>query len=239
MGSAATNVMTIGAGILLLNACGADELAPAEKPSGLFVAAMPSGFTFEQRTHVELTSSRPAEIYYSTDGRTPTAEDGTRYDGPIEITDSTLLSFIAISGDGVWSAPGSELYRPMADNGAPELVPRILDLEQDVLFFDARPGRRDRVERSLRLRSRGNESVRVQAIYLAKNRSSLGFYEEGVFRIEAGAESRLLGPGETMDVVMSYEPTSSFRGATLVIESDEQRHGGIQTVELWGRVLDW
>lgn len=239
MCSAAQNVLIVGMGITLVSACGGSEVTSEVGLSGLFVAAEPGGFTFDESALVELSSSRPAEIFYSLDGTTPTEEDGIPYDGPIELSDDTLLNFIAISDDGVWSPPGSELYQVRDLGVAPELVPRLLDLERDVVFFDAEPGRRDRVERSLRLRSRGTDAVSVQRISLTANHMGVGFYEEGVFHIEGGAEPRLLPGGEHMDIRLSYSPTASFRTAMLVIESDEQRSNGVQTVELWGRVLDW
>jgi len=82
------------------------------------VSATPAGGLFKAPVDVTLVaytdSSRKsvdsgATIHYTTDGSTPTAASPT-YGGPVHISDTTTLAFMAVDAAGNQSAPISETY---------------------------------------------------------------------------------------------------------------------------------
>jgi poly(beta-D-mannuronate) lyase len=63
------------------------------------VTATPLGGTYTLSQSVILTPSKPSTVYYTLDGRTPTASS-TKYSSPITISSSTVLKYFAIDTDG-------------------------------------------------------------------------------------------------------------------------------------------
>ncbi|MCI5872147.1 MAG: chitobiase/beta-hexosaminidase C-terminal domain-containing protein [Clostridiales bacterium] len=60
------------------------------------VFSVDAGTYAEAQTVTIATTTKGASIYYTTDGLTPTAETGTEYTDPVEISKSTLLKAIAV-----------------------------------------------------------------------------------------------------------------------------------------------
>jgi hypothetical protein len=206
----------------------------------LEVAAVPPGSTFEGTTTVSLEASRPAHIFYTVTGQDPMGADGRLYQQPLELEDATLVTFMAISEDGVWSEPVTELYSPTTPLVPPDPVARSLAINPQSHFFAPQPGIAEPQKVTFSLRSDGFETVHVDHIYIASS-GGFGFYEEGIFSVEATElEDFVMAPGERRDLEVSYVPTQTLRGASLVIISDDMKHSdGVIVVELWGRVLSW
>jgi nucleoid-associated protein YgaU len=71
----------------------------------------PPAGTFETSATVTLSSATGgAQIYYTTDGSTPTAGSGVLYAGPISVTSTQTISAIAIKQPMTNSAVGTALY---------------------------------------------------------------------------------------------------------------------------------
>ena len=78
-----------------------------------------SGATqFEESTQVTMNGPAGAEIHYTTDGSTPTAES-TLYESPITLSDTTTVKAIAIK-DGVSSNVTSRTYTKGTNTGGGE-----------------------------------------------------------------------------------------------------------------------
>ena len=169
------------------------------------------------------------------------SSESLRYDAPIELTGDTLLSFIAVGHDGVWSAPGDEFYRKKPEEPpAMETPRRRLRVDSDVVFFSAPPRSSTRVEKEILLRSMGTDPVRIFGVDVVSGMVDSGPYSgEGIFEIVSGGEPRTLASGEWDKIVVSYSPTATLRAGTLEIVSDDERHDGAQRVELHGRMIDW
>jgi hypothetical protein len=207
----------------------------------LSVRAEPAGQMFESELTVQLLSSRPAQIFYTLDGSDPSAnaKAAQSYDGPIFLSEQTLLSFIAVADDGSWSNAQTELYLQREMQAPPMPAPRMLNLTTDILFFEGSPGKTDPIYRAITLRSSGSETVDIKSVKLQSNPSQSIFYDPDAFDIVTEIPPGPLAPGESITVELMYKPSPTLRSDVLRITSDEQRHGGVQTVELWGRIADW
>lgn len=71
--------------------------------------ASPTGGLFNTPLDVVLTTNEPADIYYTTDGITPTP-NSRKYNAPINIEITTLLRFIAVDNTGNQSPLYTENY---------------------------------------------------------------------------------------------------------------------------------
>jgi hypothetical protein len=224
--------------VLTCFACGGEPAALDIEGEPLMVAAVPPSSSFEGVTTVSLESSRPATIYYSLKGEDPFGEDGHLYTGPIEIADSTLVTFIAIGHDGVWSQPGTELYSPVIPLIPPDPIPRSLSIDRDAYFFTV-PDEHE-VTTTFLVRSIGFEPVHIERAFIGAHPDGSGFYEEGIFKVETEIEPMELNPGEQIEIEVSYVPTQTLRGGALIIESNSMRHEeGYVIVQLWGRTISW
>lgn len=91
---------------------------------------------FADEITIEITASDGADIYYTTDGTTPT-EDSEKYSGPLKLTETTTISAIAVV-DGVSSAVATQTVTQV--DVVPE--PPLLEVESDIddatdnRFFD-------------------------------------------------------------------------------------------------------
>lgn len=85
------------------------------KLAGLAAFANPKGGLYKGDQTVTLAASDPAaEIFYTTDGTEPTAKS-TPYEGPLDVTSSTTLKFVALgkagsTDDGPRSPVATETY---------------------------------------------------------------------------------------------------------------------------------
>jgi hypothetical protein len=218
--------------------CG-DETTPSRElnDAALSVRAEPPGHTFDGTVRIELAADRPAAIYYTLDGSSPTSETAQLYEHPLDLSEGTLLTFIGVSSDGAWSEPRVELYQQKREQ-TPTRTPRhALDVSTDAIFFSVE-SEHPPVE-TVRIRSTGLDRARVDRLELAVNPTGGAFYEQGIFRIRAlPALPVSLAPGETLEVELEYQPTATLRSAALVIVSnDERTTDGVHLIQLWGRVF--
>lgn len=227
----------------LFSAC-VFPIEPEERPdvraASVSVAAEPSGTEFSGSVEVRLNSSAPAEIFYTLDGESPSGPGALRYDGPLTLTDSTLLSFIAVTDSGAWSVPQVELYEPTEELIAKnELSVRALRLSTRNLFFQAQPGEPE-VQQVVTLRSVGVQRIHIKQVLIGYNPAGGSFFRPEVFEVLAGAGERWLAPGESLEVLLRYTPTESFSSAALLVDTDaEAVEDGLYYVELWGRIFPW
>jgi hypothetical protein len=84
------------------------------------VVASPRGGTYVGTQSITLSSSEPATIYYTTNGANPTISS-TRYSGPITLTATATLKFMAIDAAGNQSGIATESYtiQPLSAPSAP------------------------------------------------------------------------------------------------------------------------
>ena len=83
------------------------------------VKASPSGCHFNTSKKVTLTLDKSGTIYYTTNGSTPTSTS-TQYEGPITVTNTTTLKYIAVDTNGHKSSVYTQIYT--LDQTAPKLV---------------------------------------------------------------------------------------------------------------------
>lgn len=232
------SALAAGTSLISVLACGSEVPPGDEEMMPLAVAAVPPGSSFEGTTTVALEASRPAQIFYTVSGQDPLGPEGRLYQQPLELQEATLMTFMAISTDGVWSPPVTELYSPTTPLVPPDPVPRSLSINPSSYFFSPPQGEDQPQTSTFVLRSDGFETVHIDKIYIG---SSSAFFESGVFSVDAPAlENFDLAPGERLPIDVSYLPTQTLRGAALVIVSNEMKHsGGFIVVELWGRIISW
>lgn len=99
------------------------EKTDTSKASTFFVAASPTGKTYQGPVTVSLAASGgsgASTIYYTTNGSQPT-DQSTKYSGPITISSSVTLQFMAIDSTGAKSAVGREQYS-IASQGSPTTI---------------------------------------------------------------------------------------------------------------------
>lgn len=216
------------------------EERPDVRGASVSVAAEPSGTEFSGSVEVRLNSSTPAAIFYTLDGESPSGPDALRYEGPMTLTDSTLLSFIAVTDSGAWSAPQVELYEPTEElvaNTNPSA--RALRLSTKNIFFQAQPGEAQ-VQQVVTVRSVGVQRVHIHQVVIGYNPAGGSFYRPEVFEVLAGQGERWLAPGESLEVLLRYTPTESFSSAALLFDTDADAvENGLYYVELWGRIFPW
>jgi len=223
-------------------ACGgAEDSTAALDMSELSVRAEPAGQMFAGALNVSLLSSRPAQIFYTLDGSAPSANSAAAisYEGQISLSKQTLLSFIAVADDGSWSTTRTELYLKPNEQPPPTPAPRVLDLSSNTLFFEGAPGKSEPVYRTVALRSIGTDDIDIKTVALQSNPNQSIFYDPDAFDIVTDFQPTSLAAGESLVIEIMYLPSPTLRSDVLLITSNEQRQGGVQTVELWGRIADW
>ena len=91
----------------------------AEDTTAPVITATPPGGTFGASVTVTLSSNEPADIYYTTDGSTPTATSAV-YSAPLAISGVTTLKFYAVDSEANASEVQTETYTVIY---APATVP--------------------------------------------------------------------------------------------------------------------
>src|SRR5262249_42178128 len=110
-------------------ACGGAEPRTGSMREPLLVSAYPAGFTFKSSATVSLSASRPSKIFYTLNGDDPTKPTAIVYATPIEVQESTLITFIGVSQDRTWSSPAAEFYQSEPPpSPAPGLIQRGLQI---------------------------------------------------------------------------------------------------------------
>ncbi len=89
----------------------ANDVSSALPPETAPVQPSVGGGLYEQPLSVTLQSSTPnSQIWYTTDGSVPVAEQATRYREPLWITTTTVLRAVAIADGAGASVPGTHSY---------------------------------------------------------------------------------------------------------------------------------
>ena len=70
----------------------------------------PAGGTYNEAQTVTITAGTGCTIYYTTDGSTPSASNGTQYSGPITVSATTTVNAIAVDGDDNVSTVATATY---------------------------------------------------------------------------------------------------------------------------------
>lgn len=231
-------VVALGAG------CGGEFAEPQPNAPQVVLRSMPviadpRGHEFEGATEVTLQApdDSSAQIFFTTDGSPASGETAQLYQGPIVMTETTLLSFIARTREDIWSESGSELYVAAQPELQTSADPRVLKSDPESLFFVWRPGERTPMRRVITVRSTGERPVQINKIALGLNPNGEAFWEGGAFLLASGTEPRVLLPGSSFDITVVYEPTRTLRSASIIIESDQSDQDML--IELWGRISPW
>ncbi len=236
---------SIGLGLGCLVGCGGfEEPPPPQAPdvhaSPLMVRADPPGHEFSGATIVRLRPmAGSVDIFYTVDGAPATAGHATPYTGALELESTTLLNYIARDANGAWSAPGSELYVSKPPATEVKNARRGLRHDPEMVFFAWKPGDPVPMREVITLTAFGEEPVTIASIRLVRNPGGQFFWEAGAFELELPEERPTLQPGESMQLEVSYEPTSSFRSAAIEVRSDDDRSEGRKLIEVWGRSSAW
>ncbi len=77
-----------------------------------------NGTVFHGSTSVTLSSAGASQIWYTTDGTTPSCSTGTLYTGPLTFSNSTTLSAIGCDAAGNVSAVVTATYSPASGGGS-------------------------------------------------------------------------------------------------------------------------
>lgn len=88
----------------MVDFCWDDGICPAPELS------VESGSFGRAQTVELLTDLEDAAIYYTTDGTTPSAQNGTRYTQPLEISETTFLSAVTVREGWITSVPAEGVY---------------------------------------------------------------------------------------------------------------------------------
>ncbi len=233
----------------VVTACGGpldvpdSELVLNESP--IEVWAEPPSSEFGKNTEIVLSATDDgSKIYYTLDGTDPSNEAARPYDGPIALSRSTLITFIARTPNAVWSKPKSEFYasRPEVQAASGPLQ-RDLWIESNSLFMAARAGSKDLVVRRFKLRSIGLQRITINRMVMTANPNGGSFFRTGAFSYEILTDATefplYMEPGETLELEIYYRPTETFSSAAIIIESNAERDAGRVLIELWGRVVAW
>lgn len=228
------------AAVAALAACGGPETEPVDdntiENTSLWISAQPMGTDFDEEIAVTLLSERPSQIFYTLDGSPPTGDDAILYEGPLTLAEDTLLMFVAVDGNGVWSKPHKELYQKNVI-----LNPRPLDYslwyDKTILYYE--PGYTDPYQdETLVIESMGMAPVRISRISVSSNPDAPSFWEPGVFEILTPVDGVVqLAPREKLSITVRYYTTETIRSAAIRIESnDERTRDGVSHIPLWGRL---
>lgn len=224
--------------VVALVACGDEAPMGPSAPGSLEVFAEPSGRDFVDAVVVQLSADRPSDIIYTLDGSLPSAERSRSYSGPIRLTASTLLTFMAVHADGSRSELATEWYT-RAETPLPrvELPPRSLRVVPDRLVFTPEPGIQSETK-VVRLESIGTEPVTVFAMSTRPTGGTTNDYDPGVFRIVPSTTDPVIVPGESVELTVTYFTTRTARSLRLDIETDaENVDRGIHPLLLFGRMF--
>ena len=225
---------------LALAACG-DAAGPASGEAGdpVVVFAVPAGSDFDDAVVVSLQADRPARIIYSRDGTLPSASSSPEYTGPMRLTESTFLTFMAIADDGSRSRIGEEWYEKRDARPLPvEMPAKSVRLSPDRLVFTPAPGVEETTE-IVRIESIGREPVTVFALSYGPAGSTASGYDPDAFQIVPGTTDPVIPPGESVDLAITYFTTRTSRSMVLDVETDaENVTRGVASLFLFGRMFD-
>lgn len=165
-----------------------------EQPNGScnFVA-------FENKATLEFTTTRPIKVVYTTDGSEPTPES-TVYNGPIEITESTVLKIRSVLPSGKMSPTRTIMVEKQALAPAKEvakLAPGLTMKVTDGMYLNAREMEQNAKEwkesvitdlRQVSSVVKTDESMRGVNQYAAIATGFVNIPEDGVYYISSDNE---------------------------------------------------
>ena len=97
------------------------------------LTANPAGGTYSGAQSVALSLNMPGDIYYTTDGSTPTAAS-TKYAGPIKVATSQTLKFIGVDLAGNASTVNTQAYTITTPPETKELVLKSIAAEDGYVY---------------------------------------------------------------------------------------------------------
>lgn len=221
-------------------ACGdATDPAPGGPAEAVSVFALPEGGDFDDAVVVSLQADRPSRIVYSRDGTLPSASTSEEYTGPLRLTDSTLLTFMAIAEDGTRSRVGEEWYAKQERQPGPvEMPAKSVRLTPNRLVFTPEPGVEQTTE-IVRIDSIGREPVTVFALTYGPAGTTASGYDPEAFEIVPGTTDPVIAPGESATLAITYFTTRTSRSMLLQVETDaENVPRGVAQLFLFGRMFD-
>lgn len=224
--------------LLSLVACGDSVESESGRDRDLAVEAVPPGGDFADAIVVRLAADRPANIVYTTDGSLPSAATSPSYVGPLRLTESTLLSFMAVGEDGARSEIATEWYdREEPPLGPIELPAKSVRVQPDRLVFT--PGSGIQFETAIvRLQSIGTEPVTVFAMTRGPAGATASSYDPEAFQIIPNTTDPVIRPGEEVELQVTYYTTRTSRTMRLDIETDAENVArGVQSLFLFGRMF--
>jgi hypothetical protein len=225
---------------LALAACGdAAEPSSDRVVDPVAVFAVPAGSDFADAVVVSLEADRPARIVYTRDGSLPSASSSSEYTGPMRLTESTLLTFMAIADDGSRSQVVEEWYEKRDARPLPvEMPAKSVRLSPDRLVFTPEPGVEKTTE-IVSIQSIGREPVTVFALSYGPAGSTASGYDPEAFQIVPGTTDPVIPPGESVDLAITYFTTRTSRSMVLDVETDaENVPRGVAPLFLFGRMFD-
>jgi hypothetical protein len=235
---------TTGGTLLAILGCGTASFPPVDPTPGeaydleiteLEVEALPPGARFTDSLEVLMTSSAPAQLYYTLDGEDPLPGEAERYEGPIMLTDTALLRALAVSADGMWSQPVSFLFEREPPPSVIPDVPSALVASLSQLVFIAAPGD-ERVTKSIRFDSVGTRAVQISAVEIGRLPGAA--FDPGAFELLSEWETFALASGESFEVEVGYFTSRTLRSAELRIISDvSSPDDGVVRIPLHGRLF--
>jgi len=225
---------------LWATACGdAPGEADARPSEGVSVFAIPAGSGFEGAVVVSLQADRPSRIVYTRDGTLPSASNSPEYTGPLRLTDSTLLTFMAVGEDGTRSSIVEEWYARGDDDRTPiEMPAKSIRIAPDRVVFTPEPGV-DESTRRVRVESIGSEPVTVFALTYGPAGTASNSYDPDAFRIVPSTTDPVIQPGEAVELAITYFTTRTSRTMVVNVETDaENVSRGTASLFLFGRMFD-
>lgn len=199
---------------------GSDPRSGSDEP--LAVEAFPPGGEFEGALVVRLLADRPARIFYTTDGSLPSTSQSREYTGPMRLTESTLLGFIAVDDGGLRSSLQTEWYSRAEDAPGPIRLPaRSLRVRPDRLVFTPEAGI-DSETKTIRLEAIGTEPVTVFALSRSPAGATTNQYDPDAFSIVPSTTDPTIRPGEPVELRITYFTTRTSRSMGLTVETDAE-----------------
>jgi hypothetical protein len=156
------------------------SFAPANGSSATppITTASPSGGSYSTTQSVTLSANKPASIFYTTDGSTPTVLS-TKYTTPIQISATTILKFFAKGIDGTEESVKTQVYT--ITSGLPITHMSDTTASTGLNTYSGRPIHAEYVSPTSQL---VGDSINTITLKLKKSGTPTGFAEIGIFNTD-------------------------------------------------------